>query len=98
MGGDLIQRRFAASPQNRLWVAGRYRLRADSGGFRYTAFVPEAGPKPIVGWAVAASMRTQDLLRAFNQAVWQVRPPATPPASSAAAHNAIVTAPRFRIP
>jgi beta-glucanase (GH16 family) len=43
-------------------VGRRHRLRADWGGFCYTAFVTKAAPKPIVDWAVAVRMRTEDLL------------------------------------
>ena len=41
-------------------------------GFCYTAFVTDACTQKIAGWAVAATMRTEDLpLQAFNHAVWQ---------------------------
>ncbi len=41
-------------------------------GFCYTAFVTDACSRKIAGWAVAATMRTEDLpLQAFNHAVWQ---------------------------
>lgn len=44
-------------------------------GFCYTAFVTDVCTKAIKGWAVAASMRTEDLpLRAINHAVWQADP------------------------
>ena len=40
--------------------------------FCYTAFVSDACTKKIAGWAVAASMRTEDLpLQAVNHAAWQ---------------------------
>lgn len=39
--------------------------------FCYTAFVADACTQKIVGWAVSATMRTEDLpLQAFNHAVW----------------------------
>lgn len=68
---DLVQRRFRASEPNRLWVADITLVRTWQ-AFRYTAFVTDACTKKIAGWAVAASMRTEDLfLQAFNHAAWQ---------------------------
>ena len=56
---------------NRLWVADITFVRTWQ-GFCYTAFVTDACTKKIVGWAVSATMRTEDLpLQAFNHAVWQ---------------------------
>ena len=68
---DLVNRQFSAVAPDRLWVAditfvGTWQ------GHCYTAFVTDACTKAIKGWAVAASMRTEDLpLQAFNYAVWQ---------------------------
>jgi putative transposase len=68
---DLVQRKFRAAAPNRLWVADITFVRTWQ-GFCYTAFVTDAATKKIVGWAVAASMSTEDLpLQAFNHAVWQ---------------------------
>jgi putative transposase len=68
---DLVGRRFSASAPNRLWVADITYVRTWA-GFCYTAFVSDACTKAIKGWAVAPSMRTEDLpLYAFNHAVWQ---------------------------
>lgn len=68
---DLVNRRFCAPAPNRLWVADITFVRTWQ-GFCYTAFVTDACTKKIVGWAVSATMRTQDLrLQAFNHAVWQ---------------------------
>ena len=68
---DLVQRRFAAAAPNRLWVADITYVRTWA-GFCYTAFVTDVCTRGIVGWAVANTMRTQDLpLQAFNHAVWQ---------------------------
>lgn len=68
---DLVNRQFKASAPNRLWVADITFVRTWQ-GFCYTAFVTDAATKKIAGWAVAASMRTEDLpLQAFNHAVFQ---------------------------
>jgi putative transposase len=68
---DLVNRQFKAAAPNRLWVADITFVRTWQ-GFCYTAFVTDACSRKIAGWAVAASMRTEDLpLQAFNHAVWQ---------------------------
>lgn len=68
---DLVNRQFSAPAPNRLWVADVTFVRTWQ-GFCYTAFVTGAATKKIAGWAVAASMRTEDLpLQAFNHAVFQ---------------------------
>ncbi|BBZ65391.1 putative transposase for insertion sequence element IS986/IS6110 [Mycolicibacterium insubricum] len=68
---DLVNRHFAAPAPNRLWVADITYVRTWA-GFCYTAFVTDVCTRRIVGWAVAATMRTEDLpLQAFNHAVWQ---------------------------
>jgi putative transposase len=68
---DLVNRQFKAAAPNRLWVADITFVRTWQ-GFCYTAFVTDACSKRIAGWAVSASMRTEDLpLQAFNHAVWQ---------------------------
>ena len=69
---DLVGRQFRTAAPNRLWVADITYVRTWQ-GFCYTAFVTDACSRKIVGWAVAATMRTEDLpLQAFNHAVWQV--------------------------
>ncbi|RDH75925.1 IS3 family transposase [Mycolicibacterium moriokaense] len=68
---DLVNRQFQAPAPNRLWVADSTYVRTWQ-GFCYTAFVTDACTKRIAGWAVSATMRTEDLpLQAFNHAVWQ---------------------------
>jgi transposase InsO family protein len=68
---DLVNRQFNASKPNRLWVADITFVRTWQ-GFCYTAFVTDVCTRKIVGWAVSATMRTEDLpLQAFNHAVWQ---------------------------
>lgn len=68
---DLVNRQFKAGKPNRLWVADITFVRTWQ-GFCYTAFVTDVCTRKIVGWAVSATMRTEDLpLQAFNHAVWQ---------------------------
>jgi transposase InsO family protein len=68
---DLVNRQSKAPTPNRLWVADITFVRIWQ-RFCYTAFVTDACTKKIVGWAVSATMRTEDLpLQAFNHAVWQ---------------------------
>lgn len=68
---DLVNRQFRAVAPNRLWVADITFVRTWQ-GFCYTAFISDACTKAIKGWAVSATMRTEDLpLQAFNHAVWQ---------------------------
>ncbi|WP_255728132.1 IS3 family transposase [Mycobacterium sp. IDR2000157661] len=68
---DLVNRKFTAPAPNRLWVADITFVRTWQ-GFCYTAFVTDAATKKIAGWAVSATMRTEDLpLQAFDHAVWQ---------------------------
>ena len=68
---DLVNRQFKAGKPNRLWVADITFVWTWQ-GFCYTAFVTDVCTRKIVGWAVSATMRTEDLpLQAFNHAVWQ---------------------------
>lgn len=68
---DRVQRQFRVDRPNQLWVVDITYVRTWQ-GFAYTAFVTDACTRVIVGWHVAATMRTEDLpLQAFNHAVWQ---------------------------
>src|SRR4029450_2973643 len=58
--GDLVNRQFKAPETTRRWVADITFVRTWQ-GFCYTAFVTDACTKKIVGWAVSATMRTEDL-------------------------------------
>ncbi|RSX58438.1 transposase [Bifidobacterium samirii] len=71
---DLVERKFAASAPNRLHVADITYVRLADGSFAYVAFVTDAFARRIVGWAVAGTMRTEDLpLQALDQAVMWAR-------------------------
>jgi putative transposase len=65
---DLVQRDFTASRPNRLWVADLSYLRCWE-GLVYFAFVIDAYSRMIVGWQLAAHMRTDLVLDALKMAL-----------------------------
>jgi transposase InsO family protein len=65
---DLVERRFAATAPNRLWVADLTYIRTYS-GFCYLAFILDVFSRRIVGWQIATHMRTQLVLDALEMAV-----------------------------
>ncbi len=66
---DLVDRQFAATRPNRLWVADITYLRTWS-GFAYAAFVIDVYSRMIVGWQVANHLRTDLALDALEMAIW----------------------------
>jgi len=72
---DLVERRFTASGPNRLWVADLTYLRTHH-GFVYLAFILDVFARRIVGWQIAAHMRTELVLDALEMAVALRRPAA----------------------
>jgi putative transposase len=66
---DLVDRRFAATRPNQLWVAD-FTYVATWRGFVYVAFVIDVFARRIVGWRVAASLRTDFVLDALEQAIY----------------------------
>ncbi len=69
---DLVERVFAASEPNRLWVADITYVSTWS-GFCYTAFVIDAFSRAIVGWRVSSSLRAELALDALEMAIWSRR-------------------------
>ena len=65
---DLVNREFAASRPNELWVADLTYV-ATWRGFVYVAFVIDVFARMIVGWRVASSLRTDLALDALEQAM-----------------------------
>ena len=67
-------RRFAAGATrpNQLWVSD-FTYVATWGGFVYVAFVIDVFARRIVGWRVSASMRTDFVLDALEQAIYARR-------------------------
>ncbi len=65
---DLVQRDFTASRPNQLWVADLSYLRCWE-GVVYFAFVLDAFSRMVVGWQLAAHMRTDLVLDALRMAL-----------------------------
>jgi len=70
---DLVERDFAAGGPNRLWVADITYIPTWS-GFLYLAVVLDAWSRRVVGWAMAAHLRTELVLEALEMAIEQRRP------------------------
>ena len=66
---DLVERRFTASRPNQLWVAD-FTYVATWQGFVYVAFVIDVFSRRIVGWRVSASLATDFVLDALEQALY----------------------------
>ena len=69
---DLVERRFSATRPNQLWVAD-FTYVATWRGFVYVAFVIDVFARRIVGWRVSASLRTNFVLDALEQAIYDRR-------------------------
>jgi transposase InsO family protein len=67
---DLVQRDFTATAPNRLWVADLTYLRCWE-GLVFFAFVIDVFSRRIVGWQLAAHMRTTLVLDALRMALGQ---------------------------
>lgn len=65
---DLVDRHFVATRPNQLWVSD-FTYVATWGGFVFVAFVIDVFARRIVGWRVSASMRTDFVLDALEQAI-----------------------------
>ena len=69
---DLVDRQFVATRPNQLWVSD-FTYVATWGGFVYVAFVIDVFARRMVGWRVSASMRTDLVLDALEQAIYARR-------------------------
>jgi putative transposase len=67
---DLVERDFTADHPNRLWVMDLTYVPTWS-GIAYVCFIVDAFSRRIVGWRVAANMRTAMVLDALEMARWQ---------------------------
>jgi putative transposase len=67
---DLVRRDFTASGPNQLWVADLSYLRCWQ-GLVFFAFVIDAFSRRVVGWQLAANMRTTLVLDALRMALHQ---------------------------
>ena len=64
---DLVERDFSATEPNRLWVSDVTYV-ATWAGVAYVCFIVDAYSRRIVGWRVAAHMRTEMVLDALEMA------------------------------
>ena len=72
---DLVDRCFAVSAPDQLWVADITYVPTWA-GFLYLAVVVDAFSRRVVGWSMASHLRTELVLEALNMALWQRRPDA----------------------
>jgi len=70
---DLVEREFTAEAPDRLWVADITYIPTRE-GFLYLAVVLDVFSRRIVGWAMAAHLRTELVLSALDMALWQRQP------------------------
>jgi putative transposase len=70
---DLVDRNFAATVPDQLWVADITYIPTWA-GFLYLAVVLDAWSRRVVGWAMATHLRTELVLEALNMALTQRRP------------------------
>ena len=66
---DLVKREFTATAPNRLWVTDLTFVPTWA-GVAYVCFIVDAFSRMIVGWRVAAHMRTDMVLDAIEMARW----------------------------
>jgi putative transposase len=66
---DRVNRQFAATRPNQLWVAD-FTYVATWTGFVYVAFVIDVFARRIIGWRAARSMHAELVLDALEQAIW----------------------------
>lgn len=72
---DLVDRQFAADKPNALWVADITYV-PTSTGFLYLAVVLDVWSRKVVGWAMAAHLRTSLVTAALEMAILQRSPAA----------------------
>ena len=66
---DLVERHFVATRPNQLWVSD-FTYVATWRGFVYVAFVIDVFARRMVGWRVSNSLRTDFVLDALEQAIY----------------------------
>ena len=67
---DKVNRLFKADRPNKLWVSDFTYVPTWSGTV-YVAFVIDVFARRIIGWRASTSMKTQFVLDALDQAIWQ---------------------------
>jgi putative transposase len=71
---DLVQRTFAASAPNQLWIADITYVPTRRDGFLYLAVILDVFSRRVVGWAMADHLRAELVVGALEMAVWNRRP------------------------
>ena len=71
---DLVQRTFAASAPNVLWIADITYVPTREEGFLYLAVILDVFSRRVVGWSMAEHLRTALVVGALEMAVWNRRP------------------------
>ena len=66
---DLVNRDFAASAPNRLWVADLTYVKTHA-GWVYAAFIIDVYSRMVVGWQISASLHSKLAVDALEMAVW----------------------------
>jgi transposase InsO family protein len=66
---DLVERSFAASAPDRLWVADITYLPTEHDGFLYLAVILDVCSRRVVGWSMQDHLRTELVLAALEMAV-----------------------------
>jgi transposase InsO family protein len=70
---DRVNRQFKADRPNQLWVSD-FTYVSTWQGWQYVAFVIDVYARRIVGWRVSSSMRTDFVLDALEQALYDRKP------------------------
>ena len=71
---DLVQRQFVATQPNQLWIADITYIPTLHEGFLYLAVILDVFSRRVVGWAMAAHLRTELVVGALEMAVWNRQP------------------------
>jgi putative transposase len=72
---DLLERNFAATQPDRIWVADITYI-ATGEGFLYLVFILDVHSRRIVGWAMEEHLGTELVVDALRMAVWRRKPSA----------------------
>jgi putative transposase len=70
---DMVDRNFTAREPDRLWVADITYVRSRE-GFLYLAFILDACSRKVVGWSMAAHLRTELVVDALQMAIARRKP------------------------
>lgn len=71
---DLLQRSFAATQIDKVWVADITYVAPRGEGFLYLAFILDVHSRRIVGWAMENHLRTEIVVDALQMAIWRRKP------------------------